>query len=175
MVCRMERLDTYFNQYQKTGRAVNRNDYKGGIPDEYLMVVHLCVFNCRGEMLIQKRQLHKDRYPGMWDLSAGGFVQSGESVNEAVLREAREEIGVQIDAKSVRYIMTVPFSYVLDGFFSVQDDYKLEDFTVQKEEVIEVKWASLDEILRMSENGQFVDYDVNLLAYCFSSLRTNPQ
>lgn len=171
----MERLDTYYDQYQKTGRVVDRNSYKGELPDEYLMVVHLCVFNSRGEMLIQKRQLNKDRYPGMWDLSAGGFVQSGETAADAVLREAKEEIGVQVDAKSVRYIMTVPFSYVLDGFFAVQADYKLEDFTPLQEEVLELKWATTDEIMQMCKDGQFVDYDVNLLAYCFSSLRTNPR
>jgi len=171
----MERLDTYFDQYQKTGRVVNRKDYKGDLSDEYLMVVHLCLFNSRGEMLIQRRQLHKDRYPGMWDLSAGGFVQSGETVNAAVLREAREEIGISVDPKSVRYIMTVPYSYVLDGFFSVQGDYKIEDFTPLEEEVIELKWASSDEILEMCKSGHFVDYDINLLAYCFSSLQTNPR
>ena len=170
----MERLDTYFDQYQKTGRVVTRSDCKGMPDGEYLRVVHLCVFNSCGEMLIQKRQLHKDRYPGMWDLSAGGFVQSGENVNDAVLREAREEIGIDFESVNIKYIMTVPFSYVLDGFFSVQGDYKLEDFTVQKEEVLELKWASLDEILQMSKNGQFVDYDVNLLAYCFSVMQTNP-
>ena len=171
----MERLDTYFSQYQKTGRFVDRSDWKNLLPGEYLMVVHLCVFNSRGQMLIQKRQLHKDRYPGMWDISAGGFVQSGESVNDAVIREAREELGIQFDSGSIRYIMAVPFSFVLDGFFSVQSDHKIEDFTPQQEEVIELKWASLDEILEMSRNGQFVDYDVNLLAYCFSSMQTNPR
>ena len=129
----MELLDTYFSQYQKTGHVVDRSSYKGDLSGEYLMVVHLCVFNSRGEMLIQKRQLHKDRYPGMWDLSAGGFVQSGETVNDAVLREAREEIGVDFGAADIKYIMTVPFSYVLDGFFSVQGDFKIEDFTVQQQ------------------------------------------
>ena len=170
----MELLDIYSSQCQKTGGTVSRSDCKGLPKNEYLMVVHLCVFNSRGEMLIQKRQLHKDRYPGMWDLSAGGFVQSGETVNDAVLREAREEIGMDFDAEAIRYIMTVPFSYVLDGFFSVRGDFKLEDFTPQQTEVLELKWASADEVLQMRKNGQFVDYDANLLAYCFSSLQSNP-
>lgn len=170
----MERLDTYFREHQKTGRIVNRNNYKGEIPNEYLMVVHLCVFNTKGEMLIQKRQLHKDRYPGMWDISAGGFAQSGETANDAVLREADEELGMKVDSGSVRYIMSVPFSYVLDEFFSVQGDYKIDDFTPQQEEVLELKWATLEEVLELCKEGQFVDYDVNLLSYCFSSMQTNP-
>ena len=165
----MELLDTYFDQYQKTGRVVDRNDCKNLPADEYLMVVHLCVFNSRGEMLIQKRQLHKDRYPGMWDISAGGFVQSGESISNAVLREACEELGVEFAPESIRYIMTVPFSFVLDGFFAVYTDHAIGDFNPQPEEVIEVKWATLDEILQLCKCGQFVDYDVNLLSYCFSA------
>ena len=40
--------------------------------------LRLCLFSPRGELLIQRRQLRKDRYPGCWDISAGGFVRSGE-------------------------------------------------------------------------------------------------
>lgn len=64
----MERLDTYFSQYQKTGRVVDRSSCKGMPSGEYLMVVHLCVFNSRGEMLIQKRQVQLDRkLPVLWE------------------------------------------------------------------------------------------------------------
>ena len=163
----MELLDTYFDQYQKTGRVVDRNDCKNLPADEYLMVVHLCVFNSRGEMLIQKRQLHKDRYPGMWDISAGGFVQSGESISNAVLREACEELGVEFAPESIRYIMTVPFSFVLDGFFSVHTDHAIGDFNPQPEEVIEVKWATLEDILALRENEQFTPFTPEYLKLLF--------
>ena len=168
----MERLDTYLCQHQKTDHVVYRGDYENLFPGEFLMVVHLCIFNSRGEMLIQRRQLHKDRYPGMWDLSAGGFVQSGETVNDAVLREAHEELGIQLAPESIRYIMTVPFSFVLDGFFTAQVDCEIRDLVLQEEEVLESKWAAQDEILQLCKEGQFVDYDVNLLSYCFSIVQS---
>ena len=78
------------------------------------------------------------------------------------------------DAETQRITFTAPTN---DNIITLTPEMLVvpEEVFEKKEEVIEVKWASLDEILRMSENGQFVDYDVNLLAYCFSSLRTNPQ
>ena len=168
----MERLDAYLCQHQKTGHVVCRDDYKSLFPGEVLKVVHLCIFNSRGEMLIQRCQLHKDRYPGMWDLSAGGFVQSGETVNDAVLREAHEELGIQLAPESIRYIMTVPFSFVLDEFFAVQADCEIDDLVLQEEEVLEAKWVTHEEVLQMYKEGKFVDYDVNLLSYCYSAIKS---
>jgi len=162
----MEKLDTFLIEHQKTENTICRSMRPR--PGEYLLVVHLCIFNSRGEMLIQKRQMHKDRYPGLWDLSAGGFVQSGEDAISAICREAREELGVSLEANAIRYIMTIPFSYVLDDLFCVQVDLDLKQLTLQAEEVSEAKWISQTELLQMRDHGQFVDYDRNILAYCFS-------
>ncbi|MDR0768593.1 MAG: NUDIX domain-containing protein [Dysgonamonadaceae bacterium] len=58
-------------------------------------VVHLYVFNGRGELLLQKRAANKDIQPGKWDTSVGGHVNSGESVEDALYREAKEELGME--------------------------------------------------------------------------------
>ena len=58
-------------------------------------VVHLHIFNPRGELYLQKRAAHKDIQPGMWDTSVGGHVDPGEEIEEAMLREAREEAGME--------------------------------------------------------------------------------
>ena len=57
-------------------------------------VVHLHLFNSRGELYLQKRPEWKDIQPGKWDTSVGGHVDLGESVEQALLREVREELGV---------------------------------------------------------------------------------
>ena len=57
-------------------------------------VIHLHILNHKGELLLQKRSQNKDIQPGKWDTSVGGHVDYGEKIEEALLRETREELGI---------------------------------------------------------------------------------
>ena len=57
-------------------------------------VVHLHVFNSKGELYLQKRPQWKDIQPGKWDTAVGGHLDLGESVEMALRREVREELGI---------------------------------------------------------------------------------
>lgn len=57
-------------------------------------VVHLHVFNSAGELYLQQRPAWKDIQPDKWDTAVGGHVDLGESVEQALRREAREELGI---------------------------------------------------------------------------------
>ena len=57
-------------------------------------VVHLHVFNFKGEIYLQKRPVWKDIQPGKWDTAVGGHVDLGENVEQALIREVQEELGI---------------------------------------------------------------------------------
>lgn len=57
-------------------------------------VVHLHVFNTQGDVYLQKRPEWKDIQPGKWDTAVGGHIDYGETPEEALRREVREELGM---------------------------------------------------------------------------------
>jgi isopentenyldiphosphate isomerase len=59
-------------------------------------VVHLYLFDAQGRLYLQKRSAAKDTYPGCWDTSVGGHLAPGETPEEALVREAREELSLQL-------------------------------------------------------------------------------
>lgn len=57
-------------------------------------VVHLHVFNSKGDIYLQRRPDWKDIQPGKWDTAVGGHIDYGETPQEALHREVREELGI---------------------------------------------------------------------------------
>ena len=57
-------------------------------------VVHLHVFNSQGDIYLQRRPEWKDIQPGKWDTAVGGHIDYGETPDDALRREVREELGI---------------------------------------------------------------------------------
>ena len=165
----MELWDIYDENRQKTGRTMVRGEKMP--PGEFHLVIHVCLFNSKGEMLIQKRTMQKESFPGLWDLSVGGSAVAGDTGRKAASRELEEELGVKIDFSGIRPYATMHFKTGFDDVFLVEKDLALSDLTLQKEEVSEAKWASLDTILEMIDNGDFISYYKDYIRLLFAAPR----
>ena len=126
-------------------------------------LVQVVVFNSRGQVLIQLRSPDKPEWPNSWDLSAGGSVLAGESSQEGASRELLEELGIFVDFQGVRPQLVVSFPR---GFFDVYVtnlECDPEQLVLQEEEVQAARWASVEEILRMIDDGSFCDVPKSLI------------
>jgi isopentenyldiphosphate isomerase len=74
------------------GRNTRREVHRQGLMHR---AVHVLVSNSRGQVFLQKRSMKKDGEPGLWDSSASGHVDSGESYDSCAARELKEEIGLE--------------------------------------------------------------------------------
>lgn len=108
-------------------------------------VVHLHLFNSSGKLFLQKRAMTKDIQPGKWDTSVGGHIGLAETVEEALVREAREELGLEgfIPRFSGRYTWESPRERELVYSFTAISDKVPE---INTEEIMEGRYWSLDEI-----------------------------
>jgi len=151
-----ELWDVYTKDRVRTGRYHVRGRK---MPEgDYHLVVHVCIFNSRNEMLIQRRQPFKHGWPNLWDLTVGGSALAGDSSSQAAERELFEELGLRMDLSGVRPHFSVTFSDGFDDYYLIRQDVDLSALTLQKEEVQAVKWAGKEEVLRMQEEGTFIPY-----------------
>ena len=94
------------------------------------------------EFLWQKRAEGISRFPGYYDISAGGHVNLGETIIEAAIRETREEIGAEIEAKDLQFAFKKSFNKNRFAWiFMVDWTGKADDFHFDDQEVSEVKWV----------------------------------
>ena len=161
----MELVDLYDENRLPLGRTAERSARKG--PGEYRMVVHVCVFDSRGRLLIQRRTPEKVIFPNLWDVSVGGGVDAGETSRQGAEREFREELGHPLDLSGLRPSVTVNFDGGFDDFYILIRDLRLEELTLQREEVRDVRWASLEEVLGMLRQGTFIPYPESFLRFLF--------
>ena len=161
----MELFDLYTRDRIRTGRTMVRGDK---VPEGlYRLVVHVCIFDPEGRMLIQQRQPFKKGWSNMWDITVGGCAVAGDTSQDAAEREVREEIGLELDLQDERPTMTTTFDGGFDDYYVLTRDVDLSSLHLQYEEVQTVRWAEKEEILRMIDDGQFISYEKSLIELLF--------
>lgn len=128
--------------------------------------------NSDDEVLMQQRSNEKDKFPGMWDLSAAGHVIAGEDAYSALIRELSEEIGAyvtrDITAKNCRFLESFKnihtyFDKKLNqqvdekcwyALFMVKIEQDINSFKFNDNEVKNVKWLSIYDIKKLKNENK---------------------
>lgn len=151
----MELWDVYDENRNLTGKTIVRGEKLG--QNEYHLVVHIWIVNSKGEFLIQKRSPMVKLKPNIW-ATTGGSAVKGETSYEACMREMSEEIGIVPNMENANIIFTIKREDNYSDVWLVKQDFNIEECNIQKEEVSEVKWASIEAIKKMIDEGEFWNY-----------------
>lgn len=133
-----EYQDIYNIHRELTGRRVLRGTRRA--PGEYILVIHLLLFDKDGRFLVQRRVDDKATWPGMWDISLGGLAQSGDTSRDAVTREAWEELGLRLDFTQTEPVFSFRAGNLFDDYWMAQIDADTP-LRLQPEEVAETRWV----------------------------------
>lgn len=160
----MEIMDLYDKNRQKTDQTYIRGTAQ---PRGFFrLVVHVCIFNSKHELLIQRRT-YKKKMPGLWDVSCGGAVARGEASNIAAGRELKEELGINLDFSYRRPSVSANFPLGFDDFYIINEDIDLDTLVLQEEEVSDARWESLEGVIKLIRAGKFVRYKESFIRYLF--------
>ena len=156
----MEIWDLYTAERALTGESHVRGEE---LPEgRYHLVVHVWITDGNGKYLISKRAANRPTYPLMWEC-VGGSVLKGESSAEGAIREAKEEVGVDLEAENGRvvytktrgYINGKKFNDIMDVWlFRYEGDVSLAMATT--DEVAEVYWMTREQIADIYASGGLV-------------------
>ncbi len=112
-----------------------------------IRVVHNWIINDEGKVLFQLRAAHKVSMPRHFDCSVGGKVDAGETYEKAVVRETKEEMGVDVSPTFVgKYYVDRPKEY---KFISVNFSEYNGVVTGWEEEAEVIEWMTFDEANQM--------------------------
>ncbi len=123
-------------------------DRKDRTATDTCRITCVLVFNSKGEFLIAQRQFTKSLDPGKWGPSVAGTVEEGETYDSNAVKELEEEIGVTgvpVTFFKKYYYKTFNAQRFTSVYIALVDK-PAEDFVIQVDEVVEVRWISIDDL-----------------------------
>ena len=150
----MEYRELYDENRKKLNQKIIKDD---PVPKgTYYTVVYLFVEDDNHKFLIQKRTPDKN---GKWSITSG-HPKGEETSLDGVLAEAKEELGLTLDKDKLILYDTQRTDHFFGDFYYIQMPITLEDIVLQKEEVDDVRFATLDEIEELIFQDEFMDKHV---------------
>lgn len=125
--------------------------------------IHVWIYNKKGEILLQKRSMTKDTYPGLLDASVDGHLDLNDDYDKAAIREFEEEIGIKISKNDLTYItkirkksydkITGMTNNVIRAVYAYEYDNE-QEIKLEKGEADSLEFWPLEKILNLSEEDR---------------------
>lgn len=163
-----EYIDIVTEAGTPTGRiALKSEAHKNGW---WHNTIHVWLYTQKGEVLLQQRSHQKAIYPLLWDVSAAGHIDAGESFEAAALRETQEELGLQLYPENLtkigvhKHASTYADGTIQDNefhqIFIAELSVNIDTLKLQQTEVEAVKLVTFQELvdlLNTKNNNHFVE------------------
>ena len=160
----MELRDLYDENKKLTGEKIYKEqDVPKGC---YYITVVVFIQNSKNEFLLQKRVKKKD---GKW-ATTGGHPVSGETSRQGIITEIKEELGIDILEKNIKLFKTIKTEDDFVDIYYLKEDIDINKVRIQKEEVSAVKWATINDIEKMIEEGDFSESHRDFFEDCIKYL-----
>ncbi len=178
-------MDEYIDIVKETGEptgkvALKSEAHKNGW---WHNTIHLWLYTAKGEILLQQRSHKKEIYPLLWDVSAAGHIDAGESFESAVIRETHEELGVLLKPDDLKKIGVHKHksSYANETIqdnefhhvFIAELKIKINELTPQEEEVEALKLVTFKELktlLNAKNNNHFVESNMDYYHFVIENI-----
>lgn len=145
---RADKLGEYWDLLNKNRQLVGskrRGEAFG--QNEWHLLANATIFNFDQEVLIQQRSFNKIGRPGEWEAETGGSVLAGEDSILAIKREVQEEIGLDLPFAASDFVASFKKWPTFDDWYVIKADIQIEQITIQKSELEQAKFVSLNEAL----------------------------
>ena len=158
-----EPIDVYDADRRPTGLVIDRRSQRLG-QGQYMLYAIVVVCDAQGRMLITRRALDKAWAAGWWEVPGGG-VCAGETTRDAAIREAGEEVGLDL----TRGTLELLWSYrnddpgYSDNYFAdiyrATLDFSTADVRLREREATDFALANWDEVRELAQQGRFLHYE----------------
>lgn len=145
-------LDDNGNATGEIMRKYDKSVFERGL---YHLGADVWIINKENKILIQKRAAQKRLEPNVWAMT-GGSVMAGENSLEAIIRESKEELGIDINTDGLKKVMKFKTGNVWVDTYILKNDYDISKMKFQEDEVSDTKWVTCDEIDDLVNNKMFI-------------------
>lgn len=152
---KIELVDLYDENKIKIKGEYNRYNLPNN--NSYYFAINIWIIIDNKNILVQKRSASKKIYPNKWECIAGG-VLANESLLDACLREAKEELNLLIDRKNIKLIditLQKEYRYFMHTYMCNVNPIILKEIKINKDEVSEYKIINYKQLIDMINNNEF--------------------